>query len=165
MISDRAMVRAINSRPQRLAAAHPPGSLLKRHHASQPRQMRATEAAGREADYLAQVRQLPCLCCGMEPAGEAAHVRMASAAFGKSSGLQKKPEDKWALPLCGDDHRVARHAQHNRSEQGFWNDLGINPLICCQRLYGVRGDLVAMRAVVLTTIAERGTGQDDLTNP
>jgi hypothetical protein len=102
------------------------------------------------------VRQMPCLYCGVEPSGEAAHVRLASAAFGKSSGLGKKPDDRWALPLCPEEHRLARHAQHNRSEQAFWDDLKINPLICCQRLYAVRGDLVAMRAVVLTTIAERG---------
>jgi len=45
----------------------------------------------------------------MEPT-EAAHLRMASAAYGKSSGLNRKPEDRWVLPLCADDHRLARHA-------------------------------------------------------
>ena len=45
MISDPAMVRALNSHPQRLAAAHPPGSLLKRELPRQPRE-RANEAAG-----------------------------------------------------------------------------------------------------------------------
>lgn len=156
MISDRAMQRALSQNPaRRVTAVSPPGSLLKRHPV-QPRGG-VKEAAGRDLSYLAQVRQLPCLCCGMEPAGEAAHVRMASAAFGKSSGLQKKPEDKWALPLCGADHRVSRYAQHNRSELAFWIDLGINPLIVCTNLYAQRGDLVAMRAVVMVAIAERGT--------
>lgn len=165
MISDPAMIRALNESitmqrndfPRRLAAACPPGSLLK-HFASQPRRS-VNEAAGRESDpdYLKLVRECPCLMCGLDPCGEAAHVRFASAAFGKSSGLQKKPEDKWALPVCGQDHRVAKHAQHNRNEQEFWASLGINPLLTCTRLYAVRGDLVAMRAVVMVAIAERGT--------
>lgn len=103
------------------------------------------------------VRQLPCLHCGMEPCGEAAHVRMASAAFGKASGMNKTPDDKWALPLCGPDHRVAKHAQHNHGEADFWAGLGINAPLACTRIHAVRGDLVAMRAVVLVVISERGT--------
>ena len=156
MISDRAMQRALSQNPaRRIAAVAAPGSLLKRRHPVQPRE-RAREA-GRDASHLALVRQCPCLMCGMEPSGEAAHVRFASAAYGKASGLQKKPEDRWALPLCGPDHRVAKHAQHNRDEQEFWDSIGINPLQTCVKLHAVTGDLVAMRAVVMVAISERGT--------
>lgn len=162
MIYLRAMAHGLNESvdpmrndfPRRIAAAHPPGSLLKRAIV-QPR-MRAEEVTGRDVAYLAMVRQLPCLKCGMEPS-EAAHVRYACAAYGKKSGLQKKPEDRWALCLCADCHRLARDAQHKRCEQSFWHELGINPLAACVRLYAVRGDLVAMRAVVFLTISERGT--------
>ncbi|WP_256470504.1 hypothetical protein [Bradyrhizobium sp. 45] len=38
----------------------------------------------------------------------------------------------------------------------FWAQLDINPLLVAQRLYAQRGNLVAMRAVVLVAIAERG---------
>ncbi|KGT75841.1 hypothetical protein MA20_32145 [Bradyrhizobium japonicum] len=100
------------------------------------------------------MRQLPCLKCGVEGC-EPAHVRFASAAFGKSSGMQKKPNDAHAVPLCAGRHRLDRDAQHNRGERLFWAELGINPLLVAQRLYGQRGDLVAMRAVVLVAIAER----------
>jgi hypothetical protein len=119
---------------------------------SAPR-VRKTETDSDPA-YLAMVRQCPCLHCGMEPS-EAAHIRYASAAHGKASGLNKKPADKWALPLCAQDHRLARDAQHNRGEQEFWHALGIHPLICAEQLYAQRGDLVAMRAVVFVTIAQR----------
>lgn len=139
--------------PRRIAAACPPGSLLKRHSV-QPRNV-VSEATGRDVSYLAMVRQCPCLKCGMEPS-EAAHVRMASAAFGKTSGLGKKPEDRFALPLCAYCHRLARDAQHQRSELSFWGELGINPMLTAQRLYAQRGDLVAMRAVCMVAIAERG---------
>jgi hypothetical protein len=92
----------------------------------------------------------------MEPS-EAAHVRFASAAFGKASGLGKKPADRWALSLCAGCHRLNRDAQHNRNEQEFWQSLGINPLATCVDLYAQRGDLVAMRYVVFVTISKRGT--------
>lgn len=141
-------------RPQRITPPAAPGSLLKRiGTVAQRRNFRADDAD--DAAYLAMVRHLPCLYCGVEPCGESAHVRFASAAFGKASGLQMKPEDKWALPLCRDDHLNARHAQHRRNEEAFWQALGINPLIVCQRLYAQRGDLVAMRAVIFVAIAER----------
>lgn len=140
-------------RPQRILLPSAPGSLLKRFAVPAPRP-RAIEGE-RDAGYLALVRQCPCLKCGMEPS-EAAHVRFASAAFGKASGLGKKPEDRWALSLCSQCHRLARDAQHNRNEQEFWASLGINALSTCQRLYAQRGDLIAMRAVIFTTIANRG---------
>jgi hypothetical protein len=141
-------------RPQRITPPAAPGSLLK--PACELAQIRKFKAEPIEGEaYLALVRQCPCLYCGVEPCGEAAHVRLASAAFGKSSGLQKKPDDCWALPLCASDHRNARHAQHKRGEAEFWQSLGINPLIVCERLFAQRGDLVAMRAVVFVAIAER----------
>ena len=139
-------------RPQRITPPARPGALLKRSLPA-PRSFKAEPAE--DPSYLAMVRELPCLYCGVEPCGEAAHVRLASAAHGKSSGLSKKPEDRWTLPLCRDDHQNARHAQHRRSEAAFWEGLGINPLIVCQALYAQRGDLVAMRYVVVRAIAER----------
>lgn len=142
--------------PQRIMAPAAPGSLLKRHGARPESEPRSIKCESYEDDaYLASVRALPCLYCGVEPCGEAAHIRYASAAFGKSSGLQKKPADRWALPLCRDDHLNARHAQHKQNEEAFWLALGINPLLICERLYAKRGDLVAMRAVVMVAIAER----------
>ena len=140
-------------RPQRLTHHAPPGSLLKRFEAPAPRPR--TIEGERDADYLAMIRQCPCLKCGMEPS-EAAHVRYASAAFGKASGLGKKPKDSAAVPLCAGCHRLDRDAQHNRSEKLFWHEIGINPLIVAEKLYAQRGDLVAMLAVVMMAIAERG---------
>ena len=139
--------------PRRVVPPSPPGSLLKRPE-GQPRDERPSDA-GRDPDYLAMVRLCPCLKCGMEPS-EAAHVRYASAAHGKASGLGKKPEDRWALPLCADCHRLSRDAQHNRGEYQFWCALGINPLATAERLYAQRGDQAAMFAVIFTTIAGRG---------
>lgn len=140
------------SRPQRLFLPSPPGSLLKRTGpAALPQQPRKPNG---DADYLGLIRQLPCLSCGMEPS-EAAHVRFASAAFGKASGLQKKPEDKWALPVCAQDHRLVKTAQHNRNEREFWESLGIDALVAATRLWDARGDMVRMLSVVHLIISER----------
>lgn len=139
--------------PRRLTPPAPVGSQLKTIGVVAPKPARPEKE--NDPDYLALVRQLPCLYCGVEPCGEAAHVRFASAAFGKASGLSKKLADKWALPLCRDDHLNARHAQHRQGEAAFWAALGINPLIVCERLHAKRGDLVAMRAVAIETIANR----------
>lgn len=140
-------------RPQRLTHLCPPGSLLKQFGAST--HIARKTSGDQDPAYLTLIRQCPCLKCGLDPAAEAAHVRFSSAAFGKSSGLNKKPPDRFAVALCGWDHRLARDAQHQRNEEAFWYELGINILITAERLYAQRGDLVAMRAVVFTAIAER----------
>lgn len=139
---------------RRVTAVARPGSLLKRSIPSQPRDS-VRAAAGRDVSYLAMVREMPCLKCGDEPC-EPAHVRFASAAFGKSGGMQKRPDDKHSVPLCPGCHRLDRDAQHTRNEREFWDSVGINPLIVAQKLHAQRGDLVAMRAVVMVAIAERG---------
>jgi hypothetical protein len=143
------------SRPQRIALSAPIGSLLK--GTSGTPAARKTEGC-QDRDYLMLVRQCPCLSCGMEPS-EAAHVRFASAAHGVSSGMAKKPPDRLALPLCAGCHRLDRNAQHQGDERLFWLRLGIDPHLLCERLYAQRGDLVAMRAVVMVAISERKTQQ------
>lgn len=72
----------IPSHPKRLTPPAPIGSMLKRFDAPEARLKRQQEAAHDPA-YLGMIRELPCLYCGIEPCGEAAHVKMASGAFGK----------------------------------------------------------------------------------
>lgn len=144
------------SRPQRILPVSSPGALLKRVDTQpRPQRKRLEQGDGRDVGYLAMVRQMPCLYCGVEPCGEAAHVKYSCAAFGMKNMIGKRVEDSRALPLCRDDHQNAKHAQHKGSEEAFWLALGINPYLTCQRLYAQRGDVVAMRAVVFCVIAER----------
>jgi hypothetical protein len=142
-------------RPQRLFLPSPPGSLLKHHAgtAELPQQPRKSDGDV-DREYLALVRLCPCLKCGMEPS-EAAHVRFASAAFGKASGMQKRPPDKFAVPLCAGCHRLAKDAQHQGSERAFWEQIDINPLAVASLLWDARGDLVRMVSVVHVVIAGR----------
>ena len=146
---------AVIERPQRLTPPSAPGALLKRLHGLA--RLRLREAIDHDPTYLALVRQCPCLKCGMEPAGEAAHVRLQSAAHNKRGGIGKKPADKWALSLCATCHRTDRDALHQIGEELFWHILGINPLLVCERLHKQRGDMIAMRAVILSAISQRGS--------
>jgi hypothetical protein len=139
------------SRPQRPFPPSPVGSLLKRASVSPPQ---PREKPIGDADYLSLVRDLPCLHCGMEPS-EAAHLRLSSAAYGKTSGLGRKPESRWVLPLCAEHHRLGRAAQHNQGEAEFWASLGINPLMAATMLWEARGDLVRMTSVVHVIISQR----------
>lgn len=143
-------------RPRRLTPPAPIGSMLKRIGVKRVNLALSDLELDRDVLHLANIRQCPCLHCGMDPCYEAAHLRMASAAFGKASGMGKKPPAKWATPLCPDHHRILKNCQHDQSEAVFWHALGINPLITCEQLYAQRGDLVAMRAVVFVAIATRG---------
>ena len=142
-------------KPQRLSRPVLPGALLKRP-LEIARRMQLRQFAERDPVYLARVRQCPCLRCGADSAGEAAHLRMASGAHGKASAIGKKPADRWALPLCAEHHRLTRRAQHTVGERAFWSEIGVNPLLIAERLFAQREDLVAMRAVVIQAIAERG---------
>jgi hypothetical protein len=91
----------------------------------------------REPGFLAYLRRLPCVaglvggCC--EGPVEAAHIRFSDAAAGRiNSGMQCKPSDRWATPLCRHHHQ---HDQHTRSERAFWEGLGIEPGALSTALY------------------------------
>jgi hypothetical protein len=137
-----------HTRPQRFPSTSPPGALLKRAFDTTKR-LRLKEVGERDPIYLEMIRKLPCLSCTVEPCRCAAHVRRQSAAHGKRGGTQKKPADKWALPLCNDHHVE----QHQVGELKFWYDLNIDPLLVCTRLYAARGNLVIMRSIVFAARA------------
>jgi hypothetical protein len=140
-------------RPKRLTPPAPYGELLKRFNDNA--RMVHNREGERSPDYLSLIRQLPCLYCGVEPCGEAAHVDFSSFEFGAKRKFGKRPHDSKCVPLCRDDHLNARHAQHKGNEEAFWLALGIQPYAVARDLHAKRGDLVAMRAVVMVAIANR----------
>lgn len=46
-------------------------------------------------------------------------------------GLQAKPDDKWAVPMCCEHHRE----QHMMNEMSFWWRANRNPITIAQQLY------------------------------
>ncbi len=142
--------------PQHVTRLAPVGSLLKQ---SRPREARTKDLGRsprqRDGGHLSAIRQLPCLKCGLEPCGEAAHVRMNCSALGKRQAIGAKPDDAWSVPLCPGCHTHDPDSQHRMGESVFWDLLGLNPLLIAKKLYELSPDLVRMRAAVFSFIAGR----------
>lgn len=128
----------------------PVGSLFKAPRLERRKQRMRSERV-HDDKHLALVRRCPCLCCGMDPAGEAAHVRISSAAHNKPNTGTRKPDDCWTLPLCHECHM----RQHSEGELTFWYRLGLSAVHWCIELFKVTGDLDAMRGVVMRSFRER----------
>ena len=83
----------------------------------------------KDEKYLTFIRQQPCCLCGDNVTVEAAHIRLGSPKHNKLyTGKGEKPDDIWAIPLCGKHHRD----QHTTSEPKFWAQQGKNPFEIAQ---------------------------------
>lgn len=99
--------------------------------------LRQRQPRQHDEPHLAFVRSLPCAICGDNTTTEAAHIRSGNLAYGKEqTGMQQKPHDRWAVPLCGTCHRD----QHKQNEWRFWRDIGINPWTLALTLHSISGD-------------------------
>lgn len=101
--------------------------------------------------YLAFLRGRFCSACGRGPPCEAAHIRIWFGALGK------KPDDKFATPLCPDCHRK----QHSMNEAEFWASRGLDAFKIAERLYaefGGSGGSPRKKRKPRTTIKPKGFG-------
>lgn len=104
----------------------------------------------RDEAHLEAIRQCPCVVCGIDPAGEAAHVRITRQ--GKPiAGIGNKPDDQWVTPLCHADHME----QHSVGELSFWHDVGIDPLKLAAKLHEVSPNVEVMRSICHLFIASK----------
>jgi len=127
----------------RIAPADRPGALFKA-----PRSVKQRRPIGRnprltDAEHLEAIRQCPCLRCGQDPCGEAAHVRMDS-----STGLGLRPGDDRAVPLCHGCHMD----QHAVGELSFWDAASMAPLTVAASLWRLSPNAEAMRAICFVAI-------------
>lgn len=134
----------------RIANRAPYGALLK-HPRPATHKAPARTPRVLEPDHLACIRRLPCTACGLEPCGEAAHVRMQSGAYGKRSGMGVKPDDRFAVPLCHPCHME----QHREGELTYWYRLNLSPLLLCTALHNATSDLPRMRKIVIDFMERR----------
>lgn len=132
---------------QRCSPIAPIGSLLK---GSKP-EKRKPSPAGRDPrqhdrGHLAAIRKCPCVICGREPCGTAAHVRMTAP--GKPNpGIGAKPHDRYTVPLCDKHHKV----QHGMGEAKFWQGVRIDAIALAAALFARSPDIDKMRKVVNVT--------------
>jgi hypothetical protein len=88
------------------------------------------------AKYLKWIRQLPCVVTG-KVGVEAAHLSTGDRFYGHAGrGMSRKASDRWALPLCPEEHRK----QHDGNELDYWRDTGINPYWIALILWGIYCD-------------------------
>ena len=105
------------------------------------RELRQREPRERDAKFLAWLHDLPCVACACALAGgralpsrpgpiQAAHLRY-SIPTRPNPGMQRRPSDRYATPLC-----MTHHAeQHAGSERDFWRNLGVDPFALCDSLH------------------------------
>ena len=98
-----------------------------------------------DKEHLSFLRGLHCCLCGA-PGPDAAHIRAASPIHGKQeSGLQRKPDDKWVVPLCR-AHHDEQHASGD--ELKFWTARGLDPFGLALSLYAASGDDEVAEAIL-----------------
>lgn len=103
--------------------------------------------SGKSPTHLDLVRSLPCILSG-RPA-EAAHIRYADAAHGKTeTGAGRKPDDRWTVPLAPELHRLLKGCQHDSNERDWWAQFGIDPLAVAKQLWG-KNRLTMERVVIM----------------
>lgn len=103
--------------------------------------------------HLAAIRQCPCIVCApvCDVQAEAAHIRASTMEHNKPyTGIGRKPDDRWSLPLCASHHRTGKSAQHKFAELPWWASQGIDPFAAALALYQASPNVEAMRVVILT---------------
>lgn len=102
--------------------------------------------------HLKFIRSLPCLLCETHQNVQAAHIRMPSPAHGKrGTGIGRKPDDRWTIPLCGPHHEM----QHQTGEESFWRFHNIDVCNVAALLWSCTGD----ETMALPIIRARGKGK------
>ena len=99
----------------------------------------------KNGSHLAFLRTLPCVRCANPISSEAAHIRFGEPRAGKRpTGLGERPSDAWAVPMCGECHRL----QHGGGEREFWRGSGIDPIFVALALYRASGDHEAGEQII-----------------
>lgn len=75
--------------------------------------------------YLDWLKTRYCVACGRMPPCDPAHIRSHSLRHDKPiTGAGRKPDDKWAVPLC----RGCHDEQHAAGDElAWWSKIGRDP--------------------------------------
>jgi len=97
--------------------------------------------------HLRMIRQLPCLLSG-RPA-EAAHISYGDLEHGKPpNAMGIKADDKYAVPLCPELHRLSNGSQHDCGEREWWEQFDIDPVAVAVRLWNCGRNYDALMSIV-----------------
>ncbi len=157
------MSLTLNRTERRQALAYRKMVRRARRRTSTPR-IRINTFRGREInrEHKAAIAQLFCVATairhGIECYGvHVAHIRFSQHYAGaRNPGLQRKPDDRWVLPLCAHEHRL----QHSMGERDYWAELGVDPHALAAALFDASPDIAEMQLllqVTLSSATERAT--------
>lgn len=93
--------------------------------------------------HLANIRLLPSVLSHREPC-EPHHLRIK-----QERGVGLKATDRWAIPLTHEEH-MAVHMVGSKREEEWFAAKGIACYAIAYSLWANRGDLEAMRKIILT---------------
>jgi Putative HNHc nuclease len=106
----------------------------------------------KDEQHLRFIRSLCCCICG-KPDPDPAHIRSASAVYGKrETGGAEKASDKWTVPLCR-THHDEQHAAGN--ELTWWASKGIDPFGIALALHSASGDDEIADAIIRANISRQ----------
>ncbi len=101
---------------------------------------------GNDSKHLANIRLLPCAVCGAYAPNEAHHLKEGTG----ERGMNQRSTDKWAIPLCHDDHINGVEKVASTKEIQWFEERGIQSLELARALWANRHDLKAMLSVLNT---------------
>lgn len=105
---------------------------------------RYKERPGMSEAHLKMIRDLPCSICNRDRCGEAHHLKSQTGERG--TGLRST--DRWAVPMCHDDHMEVERAGTKQETAWFCERGVINVHLLAQDLWGARGEPEKMRAIL-----------------
>lgn len=103
---------------------------------------------GMSRAHLNRVRELPCLICGADPAGDPHHLKRVPGA----RGMGMKTPDRYAVPLCRPHHEAIEVVG---DDVAWLGDRGFEALTIAHDLWEARKEPSAMRAVIHRARAAR----------
>ena len=86
----------------------------------------------RDPKYLRSLREMPCLACGIIPAGVAHHLLRA-----EPRGMGLKTSDNCAVPMCHNCHSELHMAGN---EELYWDLRGINAYMWANKNWRDHGE-------------------------
>ncbi len=121
-----------------------------RRGATTPARLPAFRARQIDPQHKAAISKLFCIATAVRSGHEfynvhVAHIRFSHQSAGaRNPGLQRKPDDRWTLPLSPLEHRL----QHSMSEAAFWAELGVDPHALALALWQASPDTEAMLQIL-----------------